>query len=120
MRLDENRVRNFAHSLFGSQAGVCHFCSMQPPHLTTSRVGYRLRAAIADDHRRLAASVDNRVEFAGETPTADRCVSHQRQALAGAAVIDLQDPESSPVGIWSATVTMLNRYFGNSIAAIFW
>src|SRR6267154_3210774 len=61
-------------------------------------VGRQFRAVVADDRRRLAAPADDRVQRARDASPADRGVGHQRQTLAGAVVVHLQDPEPAPVG----------------------
>ena len=57
----------------------------------------QFRAVVADDQRRLAALVDQPIEFAGHAPPRQRRVGDERQALAREVVDDAQHPEPAAV-----------------------
>ena len=62
-------------------------------------VGRQFRAVVADDRRRLAPRQAMMASSsARDASPADRGVDHERQALAGAVVVHLQDPEPAPIG----------------------
>src|SRR5258707_6522899 len=81
-------------------------------------VGRQFRAVVADDRRRLAAPADDRVQRARDASPADRGVGHQRQTLAGAVVVHLQDPEPRPSVNWSATKSRLQRWLATAGVSI--
>ena len=58
----------------------------------------QLGAVVADDHQRLSAGRNDRVELARHPPAGDRRVDNQRQALAGEVVDNDKHPEATPVG----------------------
>lgn len=78
-------------------------CDVAPFHLgpirpLQDRVAGRLATIVADDHLRLASSLDDPVQFTGNPHTGKRRIRDESQTLPGAIVDHRKHPESATIG----------------------
>ena len=78
-------------------------CDVVPFHLgpirpLQDRVAGELATIVADDHLRLASSLDDPVQLTGNPQAGKRRIGDERQALPGAIVDHRKHPEPATIG----------------------